>query len=156
MPAAKKHPSTRARRNTAPTAATLSRTSSSRAVPALPDDLLAEGEVWHPRVVAWWADLWRAPMADEYHESDVHQLYVLASLYQAYYLEGRPMARKEIAGEIRLQRQAFGLTPYDRRRLEWTIETAETAKERGRERRSRPAAPTPSATDDPRSALRLA
>jgi hypothetical protein len=101
-------------------------------------------------VVEWWADLWSAPMSAEYHSSDRHGLFVLAGLMEDYYRAGSATGRKEAATEIRLQRKDFGLTPYDRRRLEWTIETTEEAKDRGVRRRATKA-PAQSAAkqDDP-------
>ena len=142
MPQPKKDPSVRARANRASTAATLT---DGRTVirPDLPD------RDWHPLTVEWWDDLWASPMAGEYHPSDRHGLFILAALVDAFW--GSPS--KELAGEIRLQRQAFGLTPYDRRRLEWTIETAEDAKDRGQARRGAAPVRQPSATSDPRLAL---
>jgi len=68
--------------------------------------------------------------------------------------ESRTM-RTTISAEIRQHRTAFGMTPYDRRRLEWTIELAEDAKDSGKTRRNRSsnAQPTPGA--DPRAALSI-
>lgn len=157
MPAAKKHPTARARRNTAPTAANLpSESTRSGAAPSLPER--ADGD-WHPFVLAWWRDLWRAGMSDEYHESDHHQLFVLAELYQAFWVTPAVKVRDRIllGSEIRLQRTAFGMTPYDRRRLEWTVEAAEGAKDRGVNRRAakQPPAQPPKPADDPRQALRV-
>lgn len=152
MPQPKKHSTTRARRNTASTATTMGTSATrEREVPALPDHT-----EWHPAVIEWWEEMWASPMSDEYHSSDIHQLFVLARLYQDFYLADprKPRDRLLIAGEIRLQRQAFGLTPYDRRRLEWTIENTEDAKDRGAARRSRRVAPPPVADDDPRRGLR--
>lgn len=133
MPQPKKHPSARARRNTASTAARLTGAPEIER-PQLPPRHNAEGQEidWQPQTLEWWEDLWAAPMAAEYHPSDKHALFVLATLMDRFWLDPNP----KLAGEIRLQRQAFGLTPYDRRRLEWTIETAEDAKERGTRRRS--------------------
>ena len=45
-------------------------------------------------------------------------------------------AAAALANEIRLQRQCFGLTPIDRRRLEWEIEKAEGANAKGQKRRN--------------------
>lgn len=151
MPARKKEGSTRVRGNRASTAAVLA--ASDRPAPGLPSDV-----EWHGAVLDWWRDLWAAPMSGEYHESDVHQLLLLADLYQAYYTvpAEKITSKINLAGEIRLQRQAFGLTPYDRRRLEWQIETSETAKERGQQRRRTSTATPPAASNDPRSvALRV-
>lgn len=106
---------------------------------------------WHPLTVEWWNDLWASPMAGEYHESDRHALFILAALVDAFW----QFPTKELAAEIRLQRQAFGLTPYDRRRLEWTIETAAEAQDRGKQRRQRQAqgAKQPDKASDPRQNL---
>ncbi|MBF4578947.1 hypothetical protein ITJ48_05175 [Frigoribacterium sp. VKM Ac-2530] len=154
MPAAKKHPSARARKNTASTAATLS-DGGSAIVPELPARPVVygeEGEVvasdWHEATTQWWADLWASPMANEYHSSDRHALFLLAVLVDDFW---RAPSTK-LAAEIRLQRVAFGLTPYDRRRLEWTIETTEEAKDRGTARRGQ-TSKQPSQRADPRLAL---
>jgi len=149
VPAAKKDPSTRARRNTASTASTLPSAAREQAAPALPDE-----REWHPLTLEWWADMWAAPMAGEYHESDRHALFVLAALMDDFWQARSPTMRKELSIEIRLQRQAFGLTPYDRRRLEWTIESAEESKDRGRQRTQRSGAVQPPPGADPRSVLR--
>jgi hypothetical protein len=117
--------------------------------PALPDE-----RDWHPLTLLWWSDMWAAPMAGEYHESDRHALFVLAALMDDFWQAKSPTMRKELSIEIRLQRQAFGLTPYDRRRLEWTIESAEDSKDRGRQRKARTGSPQPAAGADPRSVLR--
>lgn len=111
---------------------------------------LPAGREWHPLTCEWWSDLWSSPMAGEYHSSDRHALFILAALIDAFWVE----PSKELAGEIRLQRTAFGLTPYDRRRLEWTIESAEEAKDRGNKRRTA-AKPPPERKDDPREMLRM-
>lgn len=155
MPARKKDPSVRARANKSSTAATLISAPKGQA-PELPVKVDRDGNpvAWQAMTVQWWADLWAAPMAAEYHESDRHALFVLAALMDDFWCAPSPTARKEAATEIRLQRQAFGLTPYDRRRLEWTIETADEAKDRGSERRARRGAVQPKAGADPRSVLR--
>ncbi len=146
---AKKHVSTRARTNRAAGAATLPAEGRSGPVPDLPP-----GVDWHPAVQAMWDDLWASPMAAEYHASDLHQLVVMARVHQDFYDAETPTGRREAAVELRLQRQAFGLTPLDRRRLEWQIESAEQAKERGQQRRRSSVAVPPAAADDPRAALR--
>lgn len=137
-PAPKRNP---ARRNRSSTKATL--TSDHQVeTPSLPD------ADWHPLTLAWWKDLWASPMAPEYDQSDVHGLYLLATLVNAFWTD----PSKELAAEIRLQRQCFGLSPIDRRRLQWEIERTDEAQDRGRKRRaSRPASQPAS---DPRSVLR--
>ena len=158
MPAPKKHSSARARANTASTAATLT-DGGSAIVPTLPKrpDIIeydSEGNRqtfetdWHEETLNWWSDLWASPMAAEYHSSDRHALFILAVLMDDFW--NAPSTK--LASEIRLQRVAFGLTPYDRRRLEWTIETTEEAKDRGTARRGQ-SSPQPSQGKDPRLAL---
>ena len=162
-----KDPTLRQRRNKASGSATLSTQDGvKRRVPPLPkivieqsfeegqDTLLPEGQekatrvyVWHPLTKAWWKDVWHSPMAGEYVKSDIHALYRLAYLIDRFWREGT----KELAAEIRLQQQSFGLTPIDRRRLQWEIEKSEEATTR-RQRR-RPASSEP--VEDPRKALRV-
>lgn len=148
MPQPKKDPSVRARANRASTAATLSAD-----VPAATAPKLPANREWDQITLDWWADLWAAPMSHEYHSSDRHALFMLAALMDDFWTTDTPGRRKALSEEIRLSRQAFGLTPYDRRRLEWTIESAEESKDRGAQRRSRQGAAQPKAGNDPRSVL---
>lgn len=93
---------------------------------------LPAGQSWHRQTKAWWKDIWASPMAPEFEASDVHGLFLLAVLVDAFWVE----PSKELAAEIRLQRQCFGLSPIDRRRLQWEIERAEEAESRTRKRRN--------------------
>lgn len=149
MPAAKKDTSVRSRRNTASTASKLT-DDTTVICPTLPERCDDEGMpiTWKSETLEWWADLWASPMAAEYHTSDKHALFVLAILMDEFWTA----PTTKLASEIRLQRVAFGLTPYDRRRLEWTIETTEEAKERGNDRKTR-RAPAKKAGPDPRAVL---
>jgi hypothetical protein len=91
-------------------------------------------------------------MSAEFIESDLHQLYILADLMDEYWrVPAKETGKKQsLANEIRLQRQCFGLTPIDRRRLQWEIERGESATEKGRKRRN---APTKEHQVDPRKFL---
>ena len=145
MPAQKKDASVRQRRNTASTAATLKVAGK---VPEMP-----AGVEWHDMAVQWWEDVWSSPMSPEWDESDLHNVILCAMLYNDIWMAETAKDRKDAAAEYRLQRKDLGLTPYDRRRLEWSIETTEEAKDRGRRRRE--SAPVPGgAAVDPRSVLR--
>jgi len=84
-------------------------------------------------------------MAPEYDTSDVHGLVLLAVLVDDFWRDGS----RELAAEIRLQRQCYGLTPIDRRRLQWEIDRGEEAEEKRQTRRTAPA----KARKDPRSSL---
>ena len=57
-------------------------------------------------------------MAAEFLQADRHGLYRLAVLVDAFWRTEDP----RLASEIRLQAQCFGLTPIDRRRLQWEME----------------------------------
>lgn len=146
---APKDPSTRARRNRTSTAAQLKADPSIKA-PALPD------MAWHSMTLAWWADVWSSPMAPEYDDSDKHGLFALAMLVNDFWLTDEVRIRRDLAAEIRQQSQRFGLSPIDRRRLQWEIERSEEAQERGSRRRTRAAeaSPSRSAGADPRAVLR--
>jgi hypothetical protein len=110
----------RARTNRAPEGRTLPAGRTRRRAPALP-----EGD-WHPQTLRWWRDIWASPMAAEWDASDLHGLIILAALDTAYFqAEGDATARALLAREIRLQRQCYGLTPADRRRLQWDIRPAD-------------------------------
>lgn len=129
-PTPKRNP---ARRNKSVTRATLSRNHNIEA-PPLPDMATDDDERadWHPLTVEWWLDIWASPMAPEFEKSDIHGLYILAALVDTFWHK----PGKDTAAEIRLQRVAFGLTPIDRRRLQWEIERTDEAQEKGARRRA--------------------
>lgn len=124
--------------------------SSKRAVPALPKRLPGTG-TWHPRVRDWWARVWRSPMAAEFLDADRPRLELLAELHQQFWqasLRGQSVVK--LASEIRQQEIGFGLTPIDRRRLQWEVERGEVAEERTKKRRT-PKQPA----KDPRAVLKV-
>ena len=134
---------TRRRRNRSSTAARFTDDGSARPKrrPELPRSM-----PWHTLTKSWWRDVWTSPMAPEYLKVDVHGLYRLAMLVNRFWITG---GDKELAAEIRLQGQLFGLTPIDRRRLQWEVARAEEAEEQ-RKRRKPPTTPVA----DPRSIIR--
>lgn len=149
MPAHKKDTSVRQRRNKAATAATLRAPEPDAVlIPALPDreDQFGDNLPWRKETVEWWADVWSSPMANEFVDADFHGLYRLAILVDEFMND--PSSKNH--AEVRIAQQAYGLTPYDRRRLEWTVEQTEDAKERGAQRRRMAQAPQHSAHNDPR------
>lgn len=85
-------------------------------------------------------------MATEYVRADAHALMRLAVLVDMFWT--KPSTK--LAAEIRLQQQAFGLTPLDRSRLEWSIEQTEQARDRGERKRSERAV----IVNDPRELLK--
>lgn len=145
-----KHSSVRARRNKASTRATLTEPDGEVEIPDLPTLLDDEGEekAWHPMTLEWWQDLWPSPMAQEYHPSDIHGLYRLAHLINNFW--ENPSDKTH--AEVRLAQKDYGLTPLDRRRLEWNIEQTEKAKDEGTKRRreSRPQPNPEGRQQDPR------
>jgi hypothetical protein len=62
-------------------------------------------------------------MAAEFIAADVPGLVLVARLIDRF-----NYGDLSLAAEIRLQRQCFGLTPFDRRRLQWEIERGEAAE----------------------------
>jgi hypothetical protein len=147
MPTTPKHPSTRARRNKTSTNATL-KADAAIIVPELPE------RDWHEMTLSWWRDLWASPMAPEYDDSDRHGLFKLAMLQNDFWTAETAKERKEASAEIRLQEQRFGLSPIDRRRLQWEIEKSEAAVEQGTKRRTTKKANAPDSKGDPRAVLR--
>ena len=127
-----KDPKLRQRQNKHSTAARLVDFNPVEETPELPQRYDEDGEPkeWRDEVKVWWQDVWTSPMADEYIQSDRHGLVLLADLLDQYWRN----PNKTLATEIRLQRQCFGLTPIDRRRLQWEVERAESAKSDTKER----------------------
>lgn len=146
-----KDPRLRQRRNKVATAAKLTLTGHQQAPAVAHRELPARspGEApWHPATQEFWGEVWASPMAHEYLPADVPGLIILAKLVDRFHY-----GDTSLAAEIRLQRQCFGLTPLDRRRLQWEIERVEDAQRR-RPTASGQAAAQPSAVRDPRRTLR--
>lgn len=139
---------TRQRRNKTSTRAKLRIAGEPPKAPELPE--IAD-RIWDRMTILWWRSVWASPMAAEFVEADHHGLFKLALLEDDYWKAKSPTARKELASEIRLQRQCFGLTPLDRRRLQWEVEKVEDAQDKGRKRRRQPS--SGKATSDPRRHL---
>lgn len=148
-----KPPGMRQRRNRTATGALLPSRERSRRnkVPALPPRE-SRAERWHPMVLRWWREVWQSPMAGEYLGPDVvGGLYGLAELYQLRWT-GAPTRIAVVLAEIRQQEVRFGLSPMDRRRLQWEIEKGEQAEERTKTRRQRR---DPQSGADPRDVLKV-
>jgi hypothetical protein len=143
---APKDPSVRARRNKVSTRAKL------RANPKLKAPVLPElvGVFWDRKTLDWWSDVWASPMAPEFDDSDAHGLIALAMIVNDFWTVPTARERKECAAEIRMQSQRFGLSPMDRRRLQWEIERTDEAQAKGARRRATKKA----SSKDPRAVLR--
>lgn len=98
-------------------------------IPSLPD--LPDGEEWHQMTVKFWKDVWNSPMSIEYLRADLHGLFRLAILVNQFWLA----PSVNLSREIRMMGQLFGLSPIDRRRLEWSIEQVEQVRDRGERER---------------------
>lgn len=148
-----KDPTTRARRNKVSTSAKLTPNPDAK-VPPLP-----KRGGWHEMTTQWWRDLWESPMAPEFDESDMHGLFALALLVDDFWTAESASDRIKLAAEIRMQGQRFGLSPIDRRRLQWEIERTEEAQDKGEKRRAAKPSGKGGAkgkSSDPRNVLRLA
>jgi hypothetical protein len=131
-----KHVSVRARQNKSSTRATLTeRDPDDVEIPPLP----AISTPWHPLTVAWWNAIWPSPMAEEWHDSDIFGLYAVALLYDKFFTA----PSEKTHAELRNARMPYGLTPLDRRRLEWTIENASKATRQNRQEENKPVAVAP-------------
>ncbi len=139
-----KDPKIRQRRNIVSTRAQLAGDPGTRKnIPSL--SRIDAKRKWHSQTLAWWRDIWRSPMAAEFLESDKHALFRLAVLVDEFW----HLPTKELAAEIRLEQQAFGLTPIDRRRLQWSVDGGN----QDNERRLPAQAPAAADENDPRSLL---
>ena len=102
----------RRRRNKASTKAQLPVEGRKGPVPSLP-----EGE-WSPLTLDWWQSVWASPMATQFLDTDYQELVRVAMLVEMF---ARDPSR-DLAAELRLQAARFGLSPIDRRRLDWEVE----------------------------------
>jgi hypothetical protein len=98
-------------------------------------------------------------MAPEYTDVDIHGLYGLAVIVNDFWNARTAKDRQAASAEIRLQSIRFGLSPMDRRRLQWEVEKTDEAQAKGRKRRRDEAPPEPSPAptgdaQDPRALLR--
>jgi len=135
----------RQRRNKASTRALIQDDKGNREPPPLPS---RGRKRWLPMTVEYWNAIWRSPMADEYLQVDLHRLYMYIQLVDAFWRVGD----LDILKEIRLQGQAFGLAPLDRRRLEWEIEPDDkTASQKN----AMPGKRSKALRNDPRRSLRV-
>lgn len=151
-----KAPGTRQRRNRTSTAATLPspEASAGNEVPPLPERVGLNNQ-WHPKVVAWWSDVWTSPMSGEFLDSDVSGvLHRLAELNQDFWMASDAALRDRLSKTISQLETELGLTPIARRRLQWEIEKGEKAVENTKTRRqSRELRET--AGKDPRDVLKV-
>lgn len=91
--------------------------------PKLPARGRGQG-AWHPRVRAWWKDVWTSPMAPEYLDVHRHGLEALAELRQQFHNAEKPSHLLALHSEIRQSQRDYGLTPLDLRRLQWEVRRA--------------------------------
>ena len=146
-----KAPGVRQRRNRVTTQAVLP-TVSEAAEREVPELFKRESGEWHPKVLEWWASVWTSPMAAEYLKSDVlGGLYVLAHVYQDFWKAESADARQKAFLAMLKGWERFGLSPIDRRRLQWEVEKGDQAADRTTTRRQRK-----QSTTDPRAGLKLA
>jgi hypothetical protein len=152
-----KPPGLRQRRNKVSTRSVLPSVEESkkRKVPPLPSRE-SKTEKWHPRVLDWWKKLWKSPMAAEFLDVEiVSGLHLIAELQQRRWTVTDLKELIAIAGELRQQEIRFGVSPLDRRRLQWEIEKAEQADERTKRRRQVRDDDKKRAGKDPRDILKV-
>lgn len=144
---APKDPKIKQRRNRDSSAAVLIDTSPllSGTAPELPKRFDADGKEieWHEFAAKAWRDIWGSPMASEYTQADVHRLEMYVDLLHKYW-----NGATAVAAEVRLQGVCLGVTPIDRRRLQWEIKRVDAAEKPEKPKR-------PKRVEDPRSVLKV-
>jgi hypothetical protein len=102
-----------------------------------------------PAARRWW-DTWaKSPQAAQFIATDWLTLEVIVRLVDDFHRAEDAKARKEIAGELRLQAAKLGATPEDRLRLRWRMSENAGAEERSEKK----AAKTKRRRTDPRLKL---
>ncbi len=121
-------------------------------IPALPP--IRGRQKWHVMVLQWWEAVWRSPMAGEYLMADREALFLLARLHQDFWTAKDGRSRQGFAAEIRQQGVRFGLSPIDRRRLQWEVEKGEQAADQTETRKRRKEV-AKAERSDPRDVLKV-
>lgn len=122
-------------------------------VPELPDRDID----WHYQTVEWWESIWKSPMSPEWDESDIHNLFLMAVCFDDFWTSRSASDRQKASVEIRLHSQRLGLSPIDRRRLQWEIQKVEDGAARAAKRQAENRAiPVAGDDDDPRADLHSA
>ena len=103
--------------------------------PSLPTHPGHPVEKWHTMTRAWWRDVWQSPMAGEILRADEFALFMLAALIDSFVK--KPSV--QLAAEIRQQQREFGLTPLNRRRLEWQVAQTDEAVQKYHRRQAKQA-----------------
>jgi hypothetical protein len=75
---------------------------------------------WHPAARRLWRMWWASPMANQWGQ-DIEGLYGLILLVNDREKAENGRERATISTEIRLQRDAYGLSPASRRKLGWGL-----------------------------------
>jgi hypothetical protein len=108
-------------------------------------------------VLEWWNAIWKSPMAAEFLDADMRGgLFDLAELRQKRWSTRDIKELTGLLSEIRQQEVRFGLSPIDRRRLQWEVERGEKAEEQLARRRKAKDADKQREGKDPRDLLKIA
>ena len=122
---APKDPDKRARRNAGPTPLKVVDAQSISPM-ELTDDLLPDGETWHPATLRWWARWCESNLAADLLPVDWSELEACAILHHEY-MRKRTFT---LASELRLRMAKFGATPEDRARLRIQVVAADEAEDK--------------------------
>lgn len=121
MPATSKPPGQRRRRNAGQSQwVKLPAGGRDGPVPVLP------GEEWLDSTRAWWATIWRSPMATVWQDADVDSLVRLARLRDDFRRGELPVSA---LGAVQQLEDRFGLSPKSRRALQWEVSQSVGAEE---------------------------
>ncbi len=156
MPAHKKDPSTRARRNKAATAATIKAPMSgagpapTHLIPPMPKR--PDRRRWTAPAQELWNDFWTSPLATQVHSVDRHSFGAFIEIVDAFWRAGTPTERRQLSAEWRAWVKEYGLTPKARLSLEWSIELVDLAQQTNDALRGASATGVqqPTAGEDPR------
>lgn len=92
----------------------------------MPDDLLDDGEVWHPATIRWWNRWAESAIAADWTLVDWSEFEACAVLHHEF-MKKRTFT---LASEIRLRMAKFGATPEDRARLRMVFADADAKDEK--------------------------
>jgi hypothetical protein len=116
--------------------------------PKIPALVNPDKRKFHRLTRAWWKAVWSSPMAARYLSTDRDALGMVALLVDDFYIAPTSKERLALAAEIRQQTARFGLSNWDRNRMNWTVTEATDKK-------PAPQAMSTPAGTDPRKVLKF-
>lgn len=113
----------------------------------------ADGDVWHPKIKLWWAEVWGSPVCTNLDRSDYLDVWILADMKHLQLTATSNAEKVRMGTEARQMANTLGLNPKARQTQKVEIDRGEQAEGRTRKRRNKAVVRDADDKTDPRDAL---